>query len=239
MESADIRGTYRNDQEYEKLRAELAMVKADNVNMRKEFDMELESYKKIITEMEMQRMQLESEGHTEQKVENLVRILQDTERKLARAELDLRHSKDQMKANEVYYNKKINAIENELKEFRNNTTNSLKKDYSILHDNTDTINSSLNEMLSLGKEYMDSLKTLSPEYLTLKEKLYYLNKLFKKVISENDEIARKYNKLLDLHNLLVEVSNEEEMFNPNKMNEVAEENTRVKQQLEFIHQRYE
>eukprot|EP00826_Nyctotherus_ovalis_P052205 TRINITY_DN6593_c0_g3_i2.p1 TRINITY_DN6593_c0_g3~~TRINITY_DN6593_c0_g3_i2.p1 ORF type:complete len:219 (+),score=66.29 TRINITY_DN6593_c0_g3_i2:491-1147(+) len=218
------------------------MVKADNYSMRREFDMELESYKKIIGEMEMQRMQGESEGYKNtEKIEGIAKVLKETEKKLALTEVDLRKAKEQVYANEVLYSQKIQAIENELRDFRRKDKLSAQRDRIVIAESVDIsyTHTALNEMLNLGKSCMSSLKVLSPEYLTLKEKLGYLLKLLKKVITESSDTANKYNKLLDLHNQLIEVSNSEEIFNPKKLAELAEDNAKVKQQLEAIHRRYE
>eukprot|EP00826_Nyctotherus_ovalis_P016009 TRINITY_DN14604_c0_g1_i3.p2 TRINITY_DN14604_c0_g1~~TRINITY_DN14604_c0_g1_i3.p2 ORF type:complete len:126 (+),score=37.26 TRINITY_DN14604_c0_g1_i3:136-513(+) len=120
---------------------------------------------------------------------------------------------------------KIRTLENEVKAL-------CKKIKELSQIDTDA----LDEMLSMGKTHLSAIRNLSLEHLTTREKLDHLKRLVKRLVEENLQVKGKYNKLLDLHNQLIEMSRKEEVLSKEKL---KEQNESLRWQLSTMHQQYE
>jgi len=220
--------------------------------MRNDNENEIEFYKKRIKEIEDQKV-IGAENTIERR--NLERenfklndLLKETEKRAQIAEEELKNARLELTVREDQYNEKLQILETEIKAIREkeiqlselNAKNRQKQKKFTEELDAPYINSTLNEMLNAGKSQLDSIKSINLDVLSMKEKIGCLNKLFKVLLEEKNSATEKYEKLLELHNQLIELnSKNEEVFNPSRIQELVDENSRLKNQLDAVHQRYE
>ena len=96
------------------------------------------------------------------------------------------------------------------------------------------------QILKRGSRHLDFLRRIDIESLTMKEKANYLEKLFTVLTDGKSKEENKYNKLLDLHNGLIEVnSKNEKLYSPQKMLELEDGNSKLRQEIRVIQGDYE
>jgi hypothetical protein len=103
-----------------------------------------------------------------------------------------------------------------------------------------TPNEVISDILKKGSKHLDYLKSVEVDRLDMRERANYTQKLFNHLVETKEEVEEKYNKLLETHNGLVEVNRQkEEMYTPNKVMEVAENNAKLKDELKNVQSNYE
>ena len=232
--------------ENDKLRLELDIIRAANSNMRKDTEAEVEIYRGKIRQLEEERN--EGEQIVQRETQGMGDALKEARGRAETAENLLREAREELRRKDEDYNQKMRELEVEIKAIREKeqqleeiNAKAAKRTQS-LSDELDApyVNNIINEILNEGKNHLDSIKALRVELLSTKEKFGCLNNLFK-ILSEGKASAEeKYNKLLDLHNQLIELnSKSEEVFNPNRVSELSDENAGLRKQLNALHKSYE
>jgi len=207
--------------ENEKLKAEVSMLREELMKVKKKYVVELDSHKKCLKRIQQKQEELEESTEKDIQIESLRKLFKESQKKLQVTEQQL---KDLLTKQETTYTKKVHALEDELI--------TLKKQLKIKPQHN--VNLSLDEVLSMGKAYLNAIHNL--EHLTTKEKLEQLKRLVRLLIEENNQTKAKYNKLLDLHNQLIGLNKKGEIFSKAKL---VEENETLKWKLNAMHQQYE
>ena len=174
--------------ENETLREELEAEKINNLKMRKNFDLEIDAYKKEIREVKLNQIEIENEACKSMRLEimRLNELLFTCEKERDEAKSKARNLLDELASKEEFYKGKLQVIEDEV---RANKKHGLKQD----NENDYGV---LDEILSLTNfNERDNNQTFNT-----KKKLLYLRSAIERLIKEKEELNKKYNRLIDWHN---------------------------------------
>jgi hypothetical protein len=145
--------------------------------------------------------------------------------------------KQQLKKKDEFYGKKLKLIEKEITVIREKEKElveiNAKAQNKLIPRDVDSLylESILNELLSLGKDY---LHISNPKAMKPNEKKNYLKTLFDNLMNDKQNIEHKFKQLLHLHNEL----KENKGVNTRTMQELKEENHKLRGQLKQIHDQY-
>lgn len=190
----------------------------------------------------MQRIIAEAKGNEDKGEENekLKQLLNEFEVKVELNAKELKAAQDEYNSKEVALLQRIKCLENtkenlpinieDIKRI-NNPAEDLAAPYN---------NNTLNEILKAGKKYLDCIDTLNIKLLSTTEKVNFLHRLVTKLIRKTEDEEEKYHKLLDLHNQLFQLnSNREEIYHPQKIFELDEENKFLGNKIENLTKQFE
>ncbi len=235
--------------ENEKLRLELEVLRSSNENARRESAEEIENYRRRTQELQ-QQAESDARRNAQREVDSATEAAKDWQRRALAAEAKAKDLETELAQREKQYEDRMRDMEAEVRAIREkerqleelNAKSRGTSTRKMLSEDLDApyISGTLAEVLNLGRPYFEYLRAVNVESLSIKEKIGCLNKLVKQLIGEKERAEAKYDKLLDLHNQLIELnSKNEEVFNPNRMDELAEENGSLRKQLDELHMRYE
>jgi len=157
------------------------------------------------------------------------KILQDLKTSREEYEQDKRNSS---KIQDIEYEI---ATQRERKSYKVPASNNAVKEWEETY-----ANEIFTRILKKGAKYVDSLRGIDIEQLSLKEKANSLEKVFTCLFDEKTREESKYNKLLELHNQLIEVnSKNEQLYSPHKLMEFEDMNGKLRNELKKMQQDYE